>query len=381
MFLPNRKTTCVLAAVIFAAGYYVEHLRPESGSTWRLGSRRARPAAKTAENTGPAVGLAEAMTQGSITADFSGNGRERLVATVRNLTGKALRVHFKEGQLFASGDKNVVVTRSADMDIPKGKTQKQELQTAATRSTNTIGYSAYRPAVYTLGNLDPLLGLVAERPDASAGAVQTAVLALTENLPVVAFAKFPEPGNDLPTKFDTNAFKVEVADILCALALLRDIGVPDEQLALAVDPQLKIEAMIDPLAHAAAMRYYGISGSAEWDYWKHELLSGEESTRHYALYGIARYFPQVALDMLPRWARENRTSPVFRLSAIRALALTERPQALSELRQLEHELAGNDSLEGAAHRSADLLEAHLLKTPSPKKLVIAFHTMGDLPRM
>jgi hypothetical protein len=381
MFPPNRKTTCVLAAVILAAGYYLEHRQPGESLPFKLGARHARPAVKPAEPTGPAVGLAEAITQESITADFSGNGRDRMQATVRNLSGKALRLHFKEGQLFASGEKNVVVIRPVDMDIPKGKTQKQELQTAATRSTNTLGNTAYRPAIYTMGNLDPLLGLVMERPDASIGAIQTAVLALTENLPVVAFAKFPEPGSDLPSKFDTNAFKVEVADIICALALLRDIGVPDEQLALAVDPQLKIEAMIDPLAHASAMRYYGISSNAEWDYWKHELTSGEESTRHYALYGIARYFPQVALDMLPRWARETRTSPVFRLSAIRALALTERPQALSELRQLEHELAGEDSLGNAAHRSADLLEAHLLKTPSPKKLVIAFHTANDLPRL
>lgn len=339
MFRPNRKTTCAVAAVILASGVFYYHQRSAMDSVWKLGARHSRPAVKEEEPKGPWIGLTRAISQEIVSADFAGNGREQMVATVRNLTSKPVRLLFREGQLFASGEKNVVLVRPMDMEIPAGETMTQELQTAATRSTNILGPSAYRPAIYTLGNLEPLLAMVRQRPDASIGAIQTAVLALTENLPVAAFAKFPEPGSDLPTRFNTNAFKVEVRDIISALALLRDIGCPDEQLALAVDPQLKIEAMIDPLAHASAMHYYGISADAEWDYWRHELLNGEESTRHYALYGIARFFPKVALDMLPRWARETRTNQVFRLSAIRALALTERPQALSELRQLEHESA------------------------------------------
>jgi len=375
------KTICAFAAVGIAAGIFFQHQRPAKTTASGLTVSHLPPAVKSSIFFGPSVDLLAALAQGSVTVDFTGNGRERMVATVCNRTKKGLRLHFREGQLFAAGDNHVVLIRSADMDIPPGDTQSLELQTAATRSTNVLGSAQYKLAVYTLGNLETLLALLAERPEASAGAVQTAVLALTENLPVAAFAKFPEPGGDLPTKFDTKAFKVDVADIISALALLRDIGCPDDQLALAVDPQLKVEAMIDPMAHAAAMHYYGISAEAEWDYWKHELLNGDESTRHYALYGIARYFPQVALDMLPRWARETRTSPVFRLSAIRALALTERPQALSELRQLEHELGADNDLGMAAHRSADLLEAHLVKTSSPKKLVIAFHASGDLPRL
>ncbi len=380
MFRPNRKTTlgCALAAAVAGIFLYCGQSGKQSPFNF-VRHRHLKP--NSPVSFGPAVDLAAAITQKSVTADFTGNGRERMLAMVHNKTGKGLHLRFKAGQLFATGENNVVLVRPVDMDIPGGETQKRELQTAATRSTNVVRLEPYRPAIYTLANLESLLAQVGQEPEATPGAIQTAVLALTENLPVAAFAKFPEPGSDLPTKFDTKAFKVDVADILGALVLLRDIGVPDEQLALAVDPQLKIEAMIDPMAHAEAMRYYGISSSAEWEYWKHELLQGDESTRHYALYGIARYFPKVALDMLPRWARENRTTPVFRLSAIQALALTERPEALSALRQLEHELAGDNDLGDAARRSADLLEARLVKSPSSKKVVIAFRTAGDLPRM
>ena len=56
------------------------------------------------------------------------------------------------------------------------------------------------------------------------------------------------------------------------------------------------------------------------DDWKNELLNGDQGTRHYALYGIARFYPEIALQMLPNWAREKRTARVFRLAAVQALA-------------------------------------------------------------
>jgi hypothetical protein len=197
------------------------------------------------------------------------------------------------------------------------------------------------------------------------------VLALQENLPVSAFAKFVEAGAaDMPSKFDTSAFKVEVVNIISALTMLREIGVPDDQLALTIDPQLKIESMIDPLAHASAMHYYGITEQTEWAYWKHHLLEGEESTRHYALYGIARFYPDVALQMLPAWVRAANTNPVYRISAVQALAETQREEAVSILRQIEHEYGMLTEIGKTAHDAADILEARLSKTTASK---VAFH--------
>ena len=108
--------------------------------------------------------------------------------------------------------------------------------------------------------------------------------------------------------------------------------------------------MIDPLAHAAALNYYGITPEKEWPYWRDELTKGDASTRHYALYGIGRYYPEVALQMLPAWARDRRLTPLIRQSAIQALAETRRPEAISVLQQLVVELGGATELGTSARR-------------------------------
>jgi len=225
--------------------------------------------------------------------------------------------------------------------------------------------------------LDSLLSYLGEHPEISPGAIQTAVLALTENLPLSAFATFAQPGTDLPTQFDTSAFKADTADIISALSILRILGLRDEQLALTIDPQLKIEAMIDPMAHAYAMRYYGIKYEQEWLFWRDELLKGNPATRHYALHGIARYYPEVALVMLPQWAREPRTEQVYRISAIQALSETGRTEAVSILRQFQLEFAGTE-MGTTAQTAADVLQRAL---DHQSQCIIAFRTAGSLPRI
>ena len=133
--------------------------------------------------------------------------------------------------------------------------------------------------------------------------------------------------------------------------------------------------MIDPACRATAMRYYNITSGAEWNYWKNELLAGDPGTRHYALSGIARFYPDVALDMLPKWAREKRTTPIFRLTAVQALAETQRPEALPVLQQLVTELGRNTELGRAAIDAAQVLNLRLEKTASALPTV-AFR--GDL---
>jgi hypothetical protein len=172
------------------------------------------------------------------------------------------------------------------------------------------------------------------------GAVQAAALAITEDAPVDLFARFPRP--NAPDGKAGDNFKIDTVEIIAAIQLLRDIGVASSK--LASDPQLKIEAMIDPQAHASAMKYYGIDPKSEWAYWRHELLEGDPATRHYALYGIARYYPDVALQMMPRWALEQRTAPHFRRAAIGALALTRKTEAGPILRALERDLAQENDL-------------------------------------
>ena len=114
--------------------------------------------------------------------------------------------------------------------------------------------------------------------------------------------------------------------------------------------------MIDPLAHAAALHYYDFSNDQEWAYWRDELQKGDLSTRHYALYGIGRYFPEVALQMLPDWARAAQLSPLMRTSAIQAMAETHRPEAISVLQELVSEFGAATELGQSARKAIAYLE-------------------------
>ena len=320
------------------------------------------------------VDLGSALQDGTLKAEFRGNGRERLRMLGTNGTRQPVRLSIPSGQAFQSANGIVVALRARTFDFSPGESRIEDFPTIAAASTNRVADATYVVSTTPQPKLQPLLDFLTDHPEISTPAAQTATLALLENLPASAFAKFAETGNDLPNQWDTTAFKVETSDIVQALSLLRQMGIPDEQLAITVDPQTKIEAMVDPLAHAAAMRYYGIKPESEWAYWKHELLEGDQSTRHYALHGIARNFPEVALPMLPRWAREPKTNQVFRVVAIQALAETQRMEAYPVLRALEIELGPETELGRTAREAAGYLDATLNKVSktAPGKSAVAF---------
>ena len=321
----------------------------------------AQPAPLVAAIPPEEMGLAAGVRQGVFKAEFKGNGREKMRATVTNNGKTLLAVRVPAGQVFENERNAVAVVRADLLALAPGQTGELSLQTAALRSTNKVVEAALRLSPQTAPKIEPLLGYVADHAELTPGAIQTAVLALTENLPLSAVAKFSSGGGQLPSRFDTTAFRTDTADIIAALLALRETGRRDDEVAMSIDPQLKIEAMIDPPSRATAMRYYGLTAETEWEYWKNELATGDTSTRHYALYGIARNYPDIALDMLPKWARETRTSAIFRLSAIQALADTDRAEALPILRQLADELGRYTDLGRAATSAAQYLDAHLAK--------------------
>jgi hypothetical protein len=329
--------------------------------------------------SGEAVDLHTAVQQEMLTAEFKGNGRERLRAILTNKTNALLVVRVPAGQMFESGSNMTVVTRAGEVELRPGKPVEATIQTAATRSGNKVADAPYQLSFGTLPRLDQLLSYAQDRPELTATALQTAVLSLMENLPLSAVSKFSVAGGDLPTRFDTTPFKTDTSDILQALLALRATGARDTDLAMTIDPQLKIEAMIEPATRSAAMRYYGITPATEWEYWKHELLSGEPTTRHYALYGIARFYPEIAIEMLPKWARETKTQNVFRISAIQALADTQRPEALPILQRLADELGAQTELGRTAADAAKILSAHLARIAASRNTV-AFRGSAGTPQ-
>jgi hypothetical protein len=307
------------------------------------------------------INLPTAVQQGLVECQWRGNGKDRLFMDARNNSSQPLRLHLAAGQLLASVDSTVVILKSQTIDFEPRAIRHEEFPTVATSSANKVIGAEYHLSAGALPDLDRLFAYVAAHPEARGGAVQTATLILTENLPLSAFAKFNELSAGAESIQENEDFHADTVDILSALTIVKDIGI-DRPLAVTIDPQLEVEAMIDPEAHALAVEYYGIND--EWSFWKNQLLHGDPSTRHYALYGIARSYPEVALQMLPKWARGESVTPVFRLSAIEALAQTGRPEAIPILRELEREFGGASKLGQAAHQAANFLDAQFARSGS-----------------
>jgi hypothetical protein len=291
-------------------------------------------------------------------AQYSGNGRERLRVTVNNKDAKPYPVSIAAGTLFDSSRSHVVLLAPLKLDVAAGANKQADLNSAAISITNEIGEAAFTKSPATNSRIAPLISLLEKRTDVPFKVAQTAVLALADNAPADVFVKFKRLNSDLPVRFDPIAFKVENSEIMAALSLLHEAGGADSNLSLATDPQVKIESLLDNGSHDLALHYYGVTPEMQWSFWKYQLLAGVPSLRHYALYGISRYYPDVALVMMPRWAREKRLDSIFRLSAIRSLALTQRPEAIPLLNQLQQDLASELDLAQAAERASQYLASH-----------------------
>lgn len=317
-----------------------------------------KPAGAETQITFAETDLMTSIQQGVLQATLRGNGKERMSAQLRNNSANPVRVQIPAGQVLESGRNSVVVLRAVDVELTPAQSVEVALTTASLHTSNKVGEGTYKLSYQTAPKVEAFLKWLASHPEIAIPTAQTAVLALTENLPLNSVAKFA-PVTGVRSRFNTDSFRVETSDIIAALTALRESGVRPETLAMSVDPQLKIEAMIEPLSREIAKRFYGIAEEREWDFWRNELLNGDPSTRHYALFGIARFYPEIALDMLPRWARESKTHPVYRMSAIQALADTQRPDALPVLRQLSDELGTESELGKAAAQAAGYLDSRL----------------------
>jgi len=314
--------------------------------------------------------LADGLGGGILRAEFHGNGREAFQAVMINQGKVACRVQVQAGQVFRNERSAVVVVRPGTLCLEPGETGRIDLKTAGLHSSNPLKVMEFHLDVRKEPGLGGLLLYVFDHPELTIGAIQTAVLGLTENLPLSAVAKFNSAIGGLQSRFDTTAFRVEASEIVAALMILRELGRRDDQVAMSIDPQLKIEAMTDPKSRLMAMRYYGLTKETEWEYWKSELEGGALATRHYALFGIARSYPEIALEMLPKWAREVRTNGVFRRAAIQALATIERAEAVPILDQLAEDLGRYTEMGILAKKGAQYLAMHLPTAGERQSLAI-----------
>lgn len=344
--------------------------------------RMATPPPDPASGIG--VTINDALGRNWVTATYRGNGRDALFVTLTSRADSAparpLLVKFPAGTVFETADQKIqnVLARPEIVFLPAAEKAEFPLASVATRVKTPAGTFNLVARPGRIPALDPLFNYLENNPWMSVEAIQTAVLVLLENPPLSAFAKFTlvsavvAPGQkSLPIPGD-GQFRVPTQDIIAALIALKEIGMPRRDLLLAGEPQLKIEAMIDPLAHADAMRYYDLKPDREWGYWREELLKGDMSTRHYALYGIGRYFPDTALQMLPTWARQPALPPTMRVAAIHSMAETGRIEAISVLQQISYELGPDTEFGQAARAAIGFLENHRRDQPAAVKPVVEF---------
>ena len=350
---------CALALTSLPLALIVMSRNAAASAGKEAGSGTAPHVASTAGKEAAEISLSDALGRRWIRAQYTGNGTSEIKANFVNLRNAPVRLTVASGLIFETADfqDQMVIAHGQSVDLPSGGSRPAFLECAATRSTNAFTTQDYHPCPETLQALTPLFAEVDRSPEVSRAAIQTAVLLLTENAPMATFAKFNVLSGDTPLRAASPVYQVNTGEILAAFALLKDAGYPRRNLVAAQDPQLEIEAMIDPLAHAAAVHYYHLEAKdQEWAFWRDELQKGDLSTRHYALYGIGRYYPEVALQMLPDWARSTQVSPLMRTSAIQAMAETHRPEAISVLQTLVSEFGAATELGESARKAIAYLE-------------------------
>ncbi|MEO6786754.1 MAG: hypothetical protein ABI318_11520 [Chthoniobacteraceae bacterium] len=286
---------------------------------------------------------------------FERKGTNTLQLKIANTSKDPFAVSLTAGTVFEDGKAGVILVKSFDAKVQPGGELDQDLAVVALSSMDQGDTGKFTKASKNEPRLASLIQHLESHSAVPVSVVQTAALAILEDAPAGLFARFPRPlAEDVSV---IESFKAETCDIIAALQLLREIGVDSSK--LSQDAQLKVEATIDLKAHDIAMQYYGITRDAEWKYWTHDVLEGDPTMRHYALYGIARFYPDVALQMMPKWAMEARIAPHFRRAAIGALALTQKAEARNLLQALERDLAQQTELAQKIDPALRYLEQNL----------------------
>jgi hypothetical protein len=334
-------------------------LRPEAPASKGFSQGKAGLRETLHETT-----LEEALEEGLLEVRGLGDGRYHLSLYLTNTNEDPLAVKIPAGMVLEAGEVQMVTFRETTAFVPPRGQIEVNPPTVSVHLTDLNRQIPFHLTQKVVSELAVLLPYLEKRPDIPVPAVQIAVLALTDNVPLSAVARFRIAAGDSPLGLNTDAYRVHVRYIIQGLQLLQEIGYPLERLALMTDPQLKIESMVDPLSHAEACKFYKIPEEKEWTFWRDHLLTGPLDTRHYALFGIARYFPSTALRMLPEWALKQSLDPVYRESAIRALAQTAEDDALPVLERIAYDLEREPDLAKVAQEMVEVLR-NALANPAP----------------
>jgi len=332
-----------------------EVLPPEMNAALQA---KIREQTKSKSTPSPAKETSEQITaqeNSELLTEVYGNGKNRITLNAINHTAQPLTASIKIGDIYENNANRMIALENQEVIVPPGAATPITFNAAALRSANQLEDKAYRKSLQTAPRLQPLVSYLQQQTSLPPLAVlQTATLMLAENQPLRTFAKFQivgEPPSLFAGTNPTKAYKVDTTTIIAALILLQDAGVNLATLDAPQHPQLKTEALVGKKSHAAATKFYHLNHETEWQFWKDTLINGNPQTRHYALYAIGRYYPDVAIIMMPDWARNTHLQAPYRIAALYALAMTKNPQTTDTLLALSTEFPTGSKIQIAADKA------------------------------
>ncbi len=303
------------------------------------------------------IAAEEAAAQAELTATFRGNGIDLLEVQVVNPKTAAESYELKAGTLFQSYNDSVMLVENLNESIEPGATVEYKLKTVPLGLNNQQLEGPYRIIEQTPFQLEPLTDALSTGSNLDEEKLALAAIILFNNPSLSEVADFPvadsgeQAGSSVPVSSRRSA-----AEVIDALLLLRGLNIETGGLKLATDTQLKLEALVKLDSNESAREFYGLADRRRhWAYWKQLLLTGDPRFRHYSLYGIGRFFPEVAVQMMPNWAANRRITPIYRLSAVYALGLSEKPEALQQLQSLAKRYPAQTNMGRATREAAQYI--------------------------
>ncbi len=314
-----------------------------------------------AANTTPATSTPDQpATPGELTPRFESNGIDSLHIHLVNSGATSAEFLLEAGTVLQSAANLIMTAEDMRREVAAGETVEASLRVVPLRSSNSVQKLPYRKVQTPDPQWAPIAHLVrSNAATADAKVLRTAALLMAENPSLERIAAFPTIGSDLLGEPAAKPLLATAQELLEALVLLKSHGADLNAIDLASDPQLQLETLVKPATNALARKFYGLEGDRQhWAFWRDTIINGDPRLKHYALYGIGRFYPDVAATMMPAWASDRRLLDAYRLSAVYALGLSATPEARKQLDLLAVKYPPQTDLGRAVQKAIAHMERH-----------------------
>lgn len=303
----------------------------------------------------------EAKPQDTLNPRFESNGLDVLTIRVINSGEESAEYSLEAGTVLQSAGNLIMATVGVQRTVAPGETTEDSIPIVPLRSSNTLQKLEYRKVEDSAEVLQPVVELVRScGGSVDLAVLRTAALLLAENPPIERIAGFPTITSSTSPEAAAEPFRASAGQLLEALVLVKSKGLNVADIGLATDPQLQLETLVKPATNALAREFYGLQNPKKhWAFWKETTVNGDPRLKHYALYGIGRFFPDVAASMMPSWANNRRILAAYRLSAVYALGLAGTPEARDQLVQLAERYPPQTALGKAIEQSIAHIDRQL----------------------